>query len=710
MLDIIRGATTKENSTAQLIEGLERLFTDPDKTEGLAYIGYPILNTAIGGITLDAVLVTESHGMVVFDLIEGTESENRAQERDKIFASTKSRLIQYAELRDKRDLGVSLNVFTFAPQVRHSVDHSEEYITSDEALTAALSPVADADKNADFYVHLIAVVQAVTKLATQRKRHVVKSDSRGAKLKAIEASIANLDSRQSRAVIETVDGPQRLRGLAGSGKTVILALKAAYLHSRYPEWDIAVTFNTRSLKEQFIELVTKFTIEQKSEDPDWEKIKIIQSWGSHSSPGIYYEFCLANGIEPLDFRTAKSQSMKHLTPLGYVSLKALNQLKDKNVAATPLYDAILIDEAQDLSQAFLKLCYAFLKPPKRLIWAYDELQNLSMVMMKTPHQLFGINLSNESGSAQQDIILDRCYRNSRPVLVAAHGLGFGTARSDGLVQMFDDPSLWEEIGYEVESGELSAGSEVVLSRPTITSPPFLEAHSPLDDLIQFRTFQNAKQQSEWVASEIEKNLTEDELTTRDIVVITLNAITAEADTSLLRVELLKRNIEAHLAGVTTSADQFFKDGSVAITGIYRAKGNEAAMVYVMNSEYVFTGPELIKKRNILFSAITRSKAWVRVVGCGPNMKALTQEFEKIRDSGFKLSFIYPSKEQMEQLRIINRDLTDTEKRRRKSSLDDARKLALELQKGTIKLDELDVQTRDQLRLFLSGKKDEQNRK
>ena len=56
---------------------------------------------------------------------------------------------------------------------------------------------------------------------------------------------------QSRAVIETARDVQRIRGLAGSGKTVVLALKAAYLHAQHPEWRIGVTFNTRSLSAQF---------------------------------------------------------------------------------------------------------------------------------------------------------------------------------------------------------------------------------------------------------------------------------------------------------------------------------------------------------------------------------------------------------------------------------------------------------------------------
>ena len=67
---------------------------------------------------------------------------------------------------------------------------------------------------------------------------------------------------------------------------------------------------------------------------------------------------------------------------------------------------------------------------------------------------------------RRDIILEKCYRNSRPILVTAHALGFGIYRappkhgSTGLVQMFDDASLWEEIGYEVVSGELKEGSDV----------------------------------------------------------------------------------------------------------------------------------------------------------------------------------------------------------------------------------------------------------
>lgn len=71
--------------------------------------------------------------------------------------------------------------------------------------------------------------------AAKRRTRVSQKDSHGAVIQQIEKEIANLDRWQKAAAIEMPDGPQRIRGLAGSGKTVVLALKAAYLHVQRPE-------------------------------------------------------------------------------------------------------------------------------------------------------------------------------------------------------------------------------------------------------------------------------------------------------------------------------------------------------------------------------------------------------------------------------------------------------------------------------------------
>ena len=57
-----------------------------------------------------------------------------------------------------------------------------------------------------------------------------------------------------------------------------------------------------------------------------------------------------------------------------------------------------------------------------------------------------------------------------------------------LVQLFEDKQLWEDIGYTVKEGVIRDGEFVTLYRTEETSPAFLEDHSSIDDLIQFRRF------------------------------------------------------------------------------------------------------------------------------------------------------------------------------------------------------------------------------
>ena len=105
-------------------------------------------------------------------------------------------------------------------------------------------------------------------------------------------------------------------------------------------------------------------------------------------------------------------------------------------------------------------------------------------------------------------------------------------------------------------------------------------------------------------------------------------------------------------------------------------------------------------RNRLFTSITRSKSWVRVVGIGDSMDELCREFEELRCRNFKLCFKYPTDEQLEQLRIVYRDMTPEEKsrvRRANRSMDDLLQDLKILDKG-----ELDKQMVKKLVAELSG--------
>ena len=125
-------------------------------------------------------------------------------------------------------------------------------------------------------------------------------------------------------------------------------------------------------------------------------------------------------------------------------------------------------------------------------------------------------------------------------------------------------------------------------------------------------------------------------------------------------------INSNLAGVTTIADVFTEPGTVTFTGIFRAKGNEAAMVYVINAQDcfgAFSPRDVALVRNRIFTAITRSKAWVRVVGVGKEMAALKVEFEQAKAENFALHFRYPSEEERETMQTVNRDMSKAEQER-----------------------------------------------
>ncbi|MFA9462573.1 DEAD/DEAH box helicase [Thiohalorhabdus methylotrophus] len=716
MAEIIWGSTPKPVSSQQLASFFDE---KGDSIDGFLYIGYPLIGTPEGRFRIDATLVSPTYGVVLFNLVEGRDIEDYEDEQDETYNRIVAKFRNHKTLTKGRKLIIEPWVVTFAPAAQFSPDPTGDYpITNTKTLDSFFDSLPDIDPKV--YEPTLSVVQSISTIRKgKRKRNLKDPNSRGSTLKFLEDSIANLDNQQGHAVIETVDDVQRIRGLAGSGKTIVLALKAAYLHAQNPDWKIAVTFHTRALKGQFHQLINTFVIEQTNEEPDWKNIEIINAWGApggQDRDGIYYRFCQRNGLEFYDYTSAKRSFGRGYEFEGACE-EALTQVTDPQ----PEYDAILVDEAQDFAPAFLRICYESLGETKRLVYAYDELQSLSEKSLPPPEEVFGYNSEGEPrvrftepepGKPKQDIILEKCYRNSRPVLTTAHALGFGIYREPdsrtgtGLIQMFDHRELWLDVGYEVLDGALEDGSRVLLGRTENSSPAFLEDHSPKNDLIQFHCFHDKDEQASWLSQEIQKNLNEEELQFDDIIIINPDPLTTRKEVGPVRETLFNNGINSHLAGVDTSPDVFFEpDGeSLAFTGIYRAKGNEAGMVYIMNAQDCYSSfGNLARVRNRLFSAITRSKAWVRVLGVGENMEKLIEEFNEVRGKKFNLDFTYPTEEQREHLNIVNRDMSTEEKQRLEKGTKDLSKLLDDIEAGNLFLSDLPEEQIARLKTLLGGK-------
>ena len=306
-IEITRGTNRKPVASDELV----KLLQGRDDLSGQLFVGYPIVNTPDGSLTIDALLVSPSQGVISIDLVEGNQLGEFRDRQDDVFNTLESKLKLHKELLQGRQLLIDLHAITFAPGIsRLQTEIDPHYlVTNLDTFVDGLRELHWANQQDSVYESTLSALQGIRAIRKPRiGRTLSNEDSRGSRIRKLENSIATLDSTQSKAVIETVEGVQRIRGLAGSGKTIVLALKAAYLHAQHPEWRIAVTFNSRSLKGLFRRLIYSFSLEYTGQEPDWDNLRIISSWGGPGSAerdGLYYEYCRVHGLQQLDLRAAR---------------------------------------------------------------------------------------------------------------------------------------------------------------------------------------------------------------------------------------------------------------------------------------------------------------------------------------------------------------------------------------------------------------------
>ncbi|KJR40999.1 hypothetical protein MCHI_003097 [Candidatus Magnetoovum chiemensis] len=212
---------------------------------GTLYIGYPIMALADESVTVDALLISDEGKLVAFHIPQQEIKPNSNEfssklkaAQDNLYNAVESNLVRHSGLKDGRKLAVLINVITYIPTIREKPDDKDVWVASERSLEDVISKCEIT--NRAYLPALNAAIQRLTTMKPKKKRDNIKKDnSKGAILKKIEKEIANLDQWQKQAAIETAPGPQRIRGLAGSGKTIVLALKAAYLHCQNPHWNIS---------------------------------------------------------------------------------------------------------------------------------------------------------------------------------------------------------------------------------------------------------------------------------------------------------------------------------------------------------------------------------------------------------------------------------------------------------------------------------------
>lgn len=464
------------------------------------------------------------------------------------------------------------------------------------------------------------------------------------------------DESQRFASMQLPNGPQRIRGLAGTGKTVVLSLKAAITHKRLPEFKILYLFNTQSLYQNVQSLISKYYTLEAKKPPDFENtLHVFHAWGGRQKPGLYSTLCRIHGLTPLTLADARGQS----DSLEFIYKDLLAKVGKQ---IQPMYDLVLIDEAQDFPKEVFEIAYKLAKgvgAEKRIVWAYDEFQSLRDTEIKGPSELFGKNdkgvpnlddsvlEGKYAGDIPKDFVLPNCYRTPRPVLMTAHGVALGlySVRQN---EMFYYPSEWQAIGYKVNEPKtvsINTGDNVEIERPDENSRNLLEGlmknnkKAPLN-LIQVERCVDNTAQLQFISAKVDQIINKENVAPEEIIIVNLRAGGNKESMLEIQRELNKIGVKSVIPGYVESADVFKPKGYVTLTTPYRAKGNEANVVFVVNANNI-SGDFTLRTRNAFFVAVTRSRGWCYISGLGTGIEKLNLEIEAIKRDFPVFKFICP---------------------------------------------------------------------
>lgn len=507
----------------------------------------------------------------------------------------------------------------------------------------------------------------------------LKEETKGKVYSCVKNKLYDLDIQQENIAKSIPPGPQRIRGIAGSGKTILICQKAAIMHLRYPEWKIGVVFFTQSLYDNIIRTIDMYMKAFSNGEVSYSEdsnLKVLHAWGRKNKNGFYREVASRNHCQFRNANDVKVEYGKNLesnNSINYISKKLLEE-RDGNLEQ--IFDAILIDEGQDLvgdeefkyngRQSFYYMAYRSLKSIKegsklrRLIWAYDELQSLNDKKIPSSEEIFGdttLVTGKYKGGMNKSEIMRKCYRTPHQILTTAHAIGMGFFRNEGLISGYTRKDEWENIGYKVLSGDFTkVGNEIILHRPIENSPnPITEFYK--ENCIEFNTFNSEYDMLNELVNNIKKDINNHGLNpSRDILVINLKeSYSSKSLQNEIGRYLNKEGISFYIPsyeGINefrydwrkAMPEVFWMEGAVTISQIGRAKGNEAPMVYVIGLDEIAINESSIQHRNKLFTALTRAKCWVKLMGVGSY--SLYEEIEEaIRSNGtFTFKFSRPKKD------------------------------------------------------------------
>lgn len=628
-----------EDSLAlMLIKKIDELSID----NATVYYNFPFYRgeAAEDLVQAHVLFVSKDYGVIFFRCIDSIEelTDLEISKLDDLDSHIFSKINKHEEFRLKRR-ELKINV---SPYIVLNKKSSKQQVENTLIIDDVHQIVKENQKeklNEQEYDLLVAIIEGTVNLKRKKDRPVEEKLTKGKILSIIQNKEAVFDLEQKKAALNIIDSPQRIRGLAGSGKTIILTMKAALYHLQNPDADILYTYFTKALFGQVKYLIEKYYRDfSENREPNWERIHILHGWGGKGLRGVYSDTCFENGLATMRLPEAKMKNPKN--PFDYVC----NELEGKPLKEK--FDLTLIDEGQDFPSSFYKICRRITKN-NRIVWAYDDFQNIFDIDIQDEKKTFGKNPEGEfyvdfsrDDNKLQDIILYKCYRNPRYALINAFSLGLGIYNRK-VLQRLENNKHWEDLGFKVEKGNSKDGDEMIVSRPLENSPVETNDYFT-EDSIRIEVFSDLTKECEFIVKSILNDIKVEKLRPDDIAVICLDSHNIGTYFEVIERELIKNGVEVFNLLQAHSNNTFFNlDNHITLSTINKAKGNETGMVYILGIDSIFKKRDYIIDRNKLFTAITRSKGWVTLTGF-KEAELCKNEIMKLKTNDFKLEFKQPS--------------------------------------------------------------------
>ncbi len=390
-------------------------------------------------------------------------------------------------------------------------------------------------------------------------------------------------------------GHSIVKGVAGSGKSLVLCSKALLIASEFPTWKILVTCFNVSLARQLRYYIDSF---RQREHTSLGNIEIVHF---HGLCGSLFR---KHGVEFPRFDRKKALSSTELASLSddeqekklddedsYLVGEALQRIgRDCNVER---YQAILVDESQDFHPSWLKSLQLFLDAKTNfLLLTVDP--NQKIYPRSFTYKSAGINVT---GGRKRSMRLPIGYRSTNEIILPASKL---VVNSD-----------WDRFykDFVEDEGELLPAD--IIGRPQGRAPR-LEVKSDYTDICST------------IASDIKRKLGEG-YKLSDFAVLYLVKNSGIAKTKQKNVEFghridyvqgIRKALAAqHIADfwlsenreTKRSFDQF-RD-AVTISTTFSAKGLEFEVVYLVGLElYPWEMRNKRENASLLYVAMTRAKS------------------------------------------------------------------------------------------------------